>query len=321
MLILFVANPKPPEIDGKLDDEAWKSAPKFEGFTQHDPNEGEPATERTVFQILYDNEAVYFGVECYDSEPDKITSRLMRRDSEGGADSVSINLDPRYDHQTGYWFTAQVSGSVSDGVIFNDGMNDSSWDGVWEVKTSIHDQGWTAEYRIPYHVLRFNPKEEYTWGFNVERSISRKKEFDQWELLDRNHSGRVSRWGILEGNSHIGLMTTAVNRKDSESAYVGTTDWSLKFHENKYEFSRTLAASHAGESDDRKSGYITHFEFDRKGGWWGGKTGISAISPGLDTNDLGIIRRNNRIRWWIDSGINRDKRLGIFRRGGPSYQR
>jgi hypothetical protein len=493
-------NHKPPMIDGNLDDETWRNELTFEEFTQHDPHEGRPATERTTFQIVYDNEAIYFGVECYETDPDKITSRLMRRDNYGGSDSVSIHIDPRFDHQTGYWFTAQVSGSVSDGVFFNDGMTDSTWDGVWEVKTRIHDKGWTAEYRIPYHVLRFNPKEEYVWGFNVDRNISRKKEFDQWVLLDRSHPGQVSRWGILEGikdisppthleltpygmgrtirsdendysgnigvdirygltsstslnatvnpdfgqveadpselnltafesyfserrpffvegasifqnmdygifysrrigkipdrfaipentteisrpqsttilsatkltgktskntafgimeavtapeyavierdvngkkvredflvepltnylvgrmkkdvlkgNSHIGLITTAVNRKDSESAYVGGTDWSLKFRENIYEFSGTIATSHAGLSDDRKNGYIAHFEFDRKGGWWGGETGLSAISPGLDISDLGIFKKNDRIRWWIESGVSRDKRFGIYR--------
>ena len=73
-------NSAPPQLDGVLDDEIWKSAPLHEGFHQRDPDEGKPATERTTFQIVYDDEAIYFAVMCYDSEPGKIVSRLVRRD-------------------------------------------------------------------------------------------------------------------------------------------------------------------------------------------------------------------------------------------------
>lgn len=60
-----------PKLDGVLDDEIWKTAPLHEGFRQRDPDEGEPASQRTTFQIAYD-EAIYFAIMCYDSEPDKI---------------------------------------------------------------------------------------------------------------------------------------------------------------------------------------------------------------------------------------------------------
>jgi hypothetical protein len=196
-------NPSPPQIDGELSDKAWQHAPEFGGFLQHDPKEGEEATENTTFKVIYDDEAIYFGIECYDSQPDKIVSRLGRRDVKPEADWVSISIDPYFDHQTGYWFTAQASGAITDGTITNDGWGDSSWDGVWEVKTKIHDQGWIAEFKIPYHVLRFNPKDEYIWGLNIERSIIRKKEFVQWVLISRDKPGRVSRFGVLKGIKDI----------------------------------------------------------------------------------------------------------------------
>jgi hypothetical protein len=45
----------PPKIDGVLDDEVWQHAPITTGFTQSDPDEGEPATEKTTVQIAYDD--------------------------------------------------------------------------------------------------------------------------------------------------------------------------------------------------------------------------------------------------------------------------
>ena len=80
----------PPRLDGVLDDEIWKIAPLHEGFRQRDPDEGKPATERTTFQIAYDDEAFYFGIMCYDSEPDKIVAQLIRRDN------VFVDSDKMY---------------------------------------------------------------------------------------------------------------------------------------------------------------------------------------------------------------------------------
>ena len=154
----------PPQLDGVLDDNIWKTAPLHEGFRQRDPDEGKPASERTTFQIAYDNEAIYFAVMCYDKELDKIVSRLVRRDDYVDSDKVYIILDRHYNRQTGFGFTAYPSGSVTDGLAGGNGFWDNTWDGVWEVKTKIHENGWAAEYRIPFHGLHFSPKDEYTWG-------------------------------------------------------------------------------------------------------------------------------------------------------------
>ena len=70
----------PPVIDSVLDDQAWLNAPLHAGFIQRDPDEGQPATERAEFSLVYDDEALYIAGMCYDSQPDRITSPLARRD-------------------------------------------------------------------------------------------------------------------------------------------------------------------------------------------------------------------------------------------------
>lgn len=491
-------DPDPPEIDGVLDDEIWRTAPAHEGFLQQEPEEGKEATERTTFQIAYDEEAIYFGIQCYDSEPDEIVCYLTRRDGYVESDRISVQIDAHHDHQTGYWFSVYASGSISDGVLSNSGWPDSKWDSVWEVETKLHDQGWTAEYRIPYHVLRFNPKEEYIWGLNIERYISRKKERTQWVLKKIDEPGTISRFGHLEGirgihppmhlelipyamgrviredendysgsigadvryditssisvnatvnpdfgqveedpsllnltafedyfperrpffvegasvyrnldyglfhsrrvgrrpgyfdvpddveelerpsettilgaakitgktesktsfgimeavtapeyatikqeaggaesefliepltnylvgrvtqdvlagTSKIGLMTTAVNRRNAASAYTGALDWDLKFRKDTYGLSGTLAGSRAGDSDDRKSGYISHIEFDKYGGWLTAEASLAAISPDLDINDIGFLRRSDVIESRGRLSARRNTPLGPLR--------
>ncbi|MFC1525698.1 DUF5916 domain-containing protein [Candidatus Latescibacterota bacterium] len=189
----------PPTIDGNLDDEVWRMAPVQDGFTQREPDQGEPATERTTFQIAYDDEALYVGIMCYDSDPDQIIARLTRRDDYATRAAVALHLDPHHDHQTGFFFDLGAAGSMADGVIYNDDWFDDTWDGVWEGRSAIVEDGWSAEYRIPYHVLRFSEKDTYTWGVGVFRRIGRKEEWDHWRLIPRGGSVWLSRLGHLEG--------------------------------------------------------------------------------------------------------------------------
>jgi len=229
--------PSPPHIDGVLDDEVWRRAPIHEGFLQRDPDEGLAATERTTFQIAYDEEALYVGVTCYDSDPNRIIARLTRRDGETESDWVCLSLDPRLDHLTGSWFTVYASGSVIDGVYSADRDKDEAWDGVWEVETAVHEAGWNAEFRIPYHVLRFSPREEYTWGLNVERHISRKQERDHWCLIRRGDTGWVSQFGTLQGICdihpplHLELTPYAMGRTiiDGGEDYFGSLGGDVRY--------------------------------------------------------------------------------------------
>ena len=189
----------PPRLDGVIDDEIWLRAPVHEGFTQNDPDNGEPSTQRTTFQVAYDDDALYIAGICYDTHPDSITTRLARRDEWRERDLFEINLDPHHDHQTGVYFVVGPSGWIGDGIIYNDDDFDDSWDSVAEVKTARRADGWSLELKIPYHVLRFGEKESYTWGINVFRKISRRAEWSQWSFKPRGVSGYVSRFGHLEG--------------------------------------------------------------------------------------------------------------------------
>ena len=481
----------PPKLDGVLDDDIWKTAPLHEGFRQRDPDEGEPASERITFQVAYDDEALYFGIMCYDSEPDKIVAQLVRRDNVFvDSDKVNINLDPHYNRQSAYWFTVHPSGSVTDGIISDNKQPDRTWDGVWDAKTQIHTDGWAVEYKIPFHVLRFSPKDEYVWGLQVNRTISRKKEETHWRLIKKNEPGWVARlgdltgiknirpprhlefvpyamgrttlnngtdlWGnvgtdvqygittgttlnatinpdfgqveadpaslnlsayeeyfeerrpffvkgasifqiddyrffysrrigrlpghfnipkgteelsrsksttilgaakivgrtqsnttfgimeavtapeyaqieekgnyskhliepltnyfvgrinqdVLKGNSRVGVITTAVNRQSSNAAYVGGLDWDLKFAKERYQIGGIVSGSQAGKLDARKSGYLAHLEFRKRGGWLRFDTDFRALSPDFEMNDLGYRQRSDIVEWNYDLTIRKEQ--------------
>lgn len=193
------ANPGTPKIDGRLDEEAWEQTLPISDFIQRNPQEGEPATERTVVRVLYDDAALYVGVRAYDSEPDKIVGRLTRRDEYSESDWVIVSIDSYYDRRTAFEFRANPAGVERDMYRFDDTRADDSWDAVWDVGTSIDEEGWTAEFRIPYSQLRFAQGPEQIWGFNVTRIIQRKNEEAQWKPIAKEASGWVSEYGDLEG--------------------------------------------------------------------------------------------------------------------------
>ena len=191
--------PAPVLVDGRLDDEAWQGVGAFTDFTQRDPDEGAPATERTELRLLYDDDALYVGARLNDSEPGRIARRLSRRDQSGEADRFSIYLDPRRDRLTGVRFEVSAAGVQNDEIIFNDSWMDDSWDAVWLSAVHHDGQGWSVEMRIPFSELRFLPGDSQTWGVNASRFIQRKNESDWLALVPKGESGLASRMAELTG--------------------------------------------------------------------------------------------------------------------------
>ncbi|MCX6143040.1 MAG: DUF5916 domain-containing protein [Ignavibacteriales bacterium] len=193
-----------PRLDGIMNEPEWKLAVPASGFLQQDPVEGAPATMPTEIYVLYDDEALYFGCRMHDNDPSKIIARLARRDDEVFADVISLRLDTYHDHQTAFVFTINAAGSKTDVIQFNDGVDeDKSWDVVWDVETRIDGEGWVAEVKIPFKVLRFTPAESLDWGFQVIRQIARNNELQMWALIRKSESGFVSRFGHLVGIQNI----------------------------------------------------------------------------------------------------------------------
>lgn len=200
---IYLTAPVPgaaPQIDGHLDDPAWEQV-EWAGndFRQVNPDKGKPASVQTRFKILYDEKNLYVAFRCYDPDPDKIVKRMSRRDGFDG-DWVEINIDSYYDKRTAFSFTSSVSGVKGDEYISNNGEDwDPGWDPIWYLKTSIDEEGWVAELRIPLSQLRFTDKEELTWGIQVQRMYFRNQERSQWQYIPPDAGGYVHLMGEMKG--------------------------------------------------------------------------------------------------------------------------
>ncbi len=176
-----------PAIDGRLDDPVWQAVAAFTAFRMADPLPGTEPTERTELRIVYDDANLYIGVRCLDSEPAKIAAHSMAHDGSGGKsnygrgggsgdndDVLRVLLDPFQDKRTAYFFSVNPRGARSEGLAAA-GSASLNWDGIWDAAARIDGNGWSAEMRIPFKTLSFNPGLT-SWGINIERFIARKQE-------------------------------------------------------------------------------------------------------------------------------------------------
>ncbi|HEY3215386.1 MAG TPA: DUF5916 domain-containing protein [Candidatus Eisenbacteria bacterium] len=193
----------PVTVDGALTEPIWRSGEAFEELVQRDPVEGGLPSQRTAVRVAYDDDAIYLGARLYDNAPDSIIARLARRDASIASDRFAVYLDPYHDRRSGYYFMVNAAGTLYDGTLSNDVDDDKSWDGVWEGKARVDEQGWTVEMRIAYSQLRFQRGGYTAWGINFGREIPRRREKDFVVYRPRKESGFVSRFPDLVGVEHI----------------------------------------------------------------------------------------------------------------------
>ena len=199
-----------PRIDGRLDDEVWALAPIQANFVQREPAFGQPASERTEFRILFDEDRLFIGVWAFDTDPSRITASELKRDSNlGKGDQIKIVIDTFHDHRNAFAFFTNPLGAYKDAQsVENARIINYDWNAVWETKTSIDDRGWYAELVIPLSQLRFpSTIGEATWGLNICRVVVRKNEDSYWVPYPREWGmggfARVSNAGVLTGLDNL----------------------------------------------------------------------------------------------------------------------
>jgi hypothetical protein len=193
---------KPPRIDGRLDDEAWKRAAVIDGLTQVEPDMGAPGSEKTQVLLLYDARTIWVGLRCFDSDPAGIRATQSMRDAVLDPDDrVEIWFDTFHDHRNAFWFQIGAAGGPGDALIARNGASfNKQWDGIWEARSRVTAQGWEAEIAIPLQTISFDP-ERPDWGMNVVRWIRRKNEEDHWASADP----RLSFYAMAYGGTLTGF--------------------------------------------------------------------------------------------------------------------
>lgn len=208
----------PPDIDGRLDDEVWRSAARITAFVQQAPLDGAPATEETDVYVAYDSENIYLGFHAHYEDPSIARANRVDRDRAQMDDLLTVYFDTFMDQQRGYEFDVNGYGVQGDGIIVAGGGGggrgggaipraDRSWNALFESAGRMVGDGFTAEMAIPFKSLRYPSRasgEPHRWGFQIVREIKGKNgENLVWAPMSRDESSFFAQMGLLEGMTDL----------------------------------------------------------------------------------------------------------------------
>lgn len=207
-------------IDGRLDEAEWARAVLINDLHQVFPQDHAPPTEVTEIRVFYTEDALYIGARMLESDPSRITDRVLRQGQSLDSDDVfAVIIDPYLDRRNGYRFEMNPNGVRWEGLFQNIVEVEGNWDGIWEGRAQRDGQGWTAEIRIPFQSLSFNP-DSAAWGLNFSRIRRQSNEVIAWSSFNReiNPSTSGTATGLTRLRQGVGLdivpsMTLRRNRK------------------------------------------------------------------------------------------------------------
>ncbi len=197
------------QIDGRLDEPAWAAGQWYGDFTSASTgaeNAGapKPAAVQTRFKVLYDDGAIYVGVECDEPTPEGIRLRATEHDGNVYTDDcVEVFFDPAGEGRYYHHFVINTKGAWYDDYSADYGLvHGKLWDCAIETAAQVDIQAkkWTLEARLPFAGLQLHGAAKSTWLWNVsrERYAGGAQELTSWSPLKGSfHSPR--RFGKLTG--------------------------------------------------------------------------------------------------------------------------
>ena len=199
---------KPPVIDGKLDDEVWKTATVLKDFYQVQPGDNVIPQNKTEVMLGYDSRFIYIAFHCYD-EPDKVRANVPKRDQIFDDDYVGILFDTFNDQRRAYEFDFNPLGIQADG-IWTEGLNeDFSLDLVMESKGMVTNDGYVVEIAIPFKSLRYVAGKDKLWGVHFWRRTKRlNNSLDMWIPMDRDKNSWLAQEGHITGLEGVSTERT-----------------------------------------------------------------------------------------------------------------
>ena len=216
-----------PVIDGRLDDEVWKTAAIVDDFHQTSPTDGAAPSEATVVRVTYDDEYLYIAADLRDSDPGEIRAKQMVQGKLFFSDDrFYVMLDSFNNKRNDYFFQVNANGVRREALRENNAQFIEEWATIWVAESAVHENGWATEIAIPFKSISFEPGAD-TWGINFGRGIVRKQEYNLWSSHERQdwpaYSGEVT--GIANIEQGLGLdIVPSINLSQQRDLILGGAD-------------------------------------------------------------------------------------------------
>lgn len=217
-----------PAIDGVLDEPVWSRAALIEDLHQVFPDEYARPTHATRVRVFYTQDALYVGAQMVEADAGQVRGRVLRQGQSLDADDVfAVILDPYLDRRNGYRFEVNPNGVRWEGLFQNIVEVEGNWDGIWEARTRKNDDGWTAEIRIPFQSLSFNP-DSSSWGINFNRIRRGSNENIAWTSSNReinpSTAGTATGFAGLRQGIGLDIVPSMTLRRTRTYGPAGFTD-------------------------------------------------------------------------------------------------
>lgn len=174
-------------LDGKLNEDVWKKIVAHDQFYQTQPIDKVAAHVRTEVKVAYDDQYLYVAIKAFDPEMTLIRAPFARRDKlSNDQDYVGLYIDSSSAHNSAQFFYVNARGAVMDGVFSNTSGEDVAPDYDFDAVTELQDDGWSAEFRIPFNAIAYDQTSSTPWSLMVFRNMTRDQRY-------RMYSGEVTR--------------------------------------------------------------------------------------------------------------------------------
>jgi hypothetical protein len=195
-------------IDGRLDEDAYRTTKSISDFVQQEPHEGQAATVRTEVWLFFDDRHIYVTARCWQDATMPLIGRELRRDGQSmfDNDNFAVFFDTFLDRRSGFMFQTNPVGAINDTLMTDDGVGSNrDWNTVWSLRTSKDADGWSVEMAIPFASLRYPKGTSQTWGVNFRRNVQARTEFSYLTRIPasagRRGLGRASLAATMVGLS------------------------------------------------------------------------------------------------------------------------
>jgi len=320
-----------PVIDGRLDDEVWRTAAVIDDFHQTSPSNGAMPSEVTIVRVTYDDEYLYIAADLRDSDPGAISAKQMIQGKMFYSDDrFWVTLDSFNNKRNDYFFQVNANGVRRDALRENNARFIDEWATIWQAQSAVTEDGWVTEIAIPFKSISFSPDSD-TWGINFGRGIVRKQEYDMWSSHERQdwpaYGGEVS--GIDDIKQGVGLdVVPSVSVSQNRDLVMGGDSSGFEPSlDMRYRISPSLSATFTLNTDfstaevDEQQVALDRFSlfFPEKRDFFLQDAGIFEFGN-IDTNGrpffsrrIGLSAEGEAVG--IDAGIKLTGRVGDFNVG------
>ena len=168
-----------------MDEASWEAAEVASNFFMVLPMDTSHAKVRTDVKMTYDTENLYLIAISYHGVAGPYMVESLRRDFVFGKnDNFLLFMDPFDDQTNGFSFGANAAGAQWDGIMYEGGAVDLSWDNKWTSAVKYYKDKWIFEMAVPFKSIRYK-KGITRWGINFSRLDLKKAEKSSWAPVPR----------------------------------------------------------------------------------------------------------------------------------------